>query len=202
MKTRGEGMAEDEDAMRPEYDFSEGVRGMTAQRYAQGTNVVVISPEVLEVFPDGAAVNEALRALAPVLRRSRAAARPPLDRHSGTAELEHKERENAAAETEIRQRKDAAEVREELLAEQKRLDERAAAVRNSEARVRDSVEVLDACINGGLEPDPTREALFAVAEGHPLDEAAEKALQRERARKRRAAEKNDLPAAKSDRSRP
>lgn len=32
MKTRGEGMAEDEDAMRPEYDFSEGVRGMTAQR--------------------------------------------------------------------------------------------------------------------------------------------------------------------------
>ena len=89
-----------------------------------------------------------------------------------------------------------------MLAEQKRLDERAAAVRNSEARVRDSVEVLDACINGGLEPDPTREALFAVAEGHPLDEAAEKALQRERARKRRVAEKNDLPAAKSDRSRP
>ena len=199
MKVRGEGMAEDDDAMRPEYDFSEGVRGMTAQRYAQGTNVVVISPEVLEVFP-GAAVNEALRALAPVLRRSRAAARPPLDRRSGTAEPEHKEREDAAAETEIRQREDAAEVREELLAEKKRLDERAAAVRNSEARVRDSVEVLDACINGGLEPDPTREALFAVAEGHPLDEAAEKALQRERARKRRAAEKNDLPAAKSDRS--
>lgn len=202
MKTRGEGMAEDDDAMRPEYDFSEGVRGMTAQRYAQGTNVVVISPEVLEVFPDGAAVNEALRALAPVLRRSRAAARPPFDRHSGDDEPEHKERENAAAETEIRQREDAAEVREELLAEQKRLDERAAAVRNSEARVRDSVEVLDACINGGLEPDPTREALFAVAEGHPLDEAAESALQRERARKRRAAEKNDLPTAKSDRSRP
>ena len=200
MKMRGEDMAEDEDAMRPEYDFSEGVRGITAQRYAQGTNVVVISPEVLEVFPDGAAVNEALRALAPVLRRSRAAARLPLDRHSGAAELEHKERD-AAAETEIRQRKDAAEVREELLAEQKRLDERAAAVRNSEARVRDSVEVLDACINGGLEPDPTREALFAVAEGHPLDEAAESALQRERARKRRVAEKNDLPAAKRDRNR-
>ena len=54
-----------------------------------------------------------------------------------------------------------------------------------------AVEVLDACINGGLEPDPTREALFAVAEGHPLDEAAESALQRERVRKRRVAEKND-----------
>ena len=73
MKTRSEGMAEDEDTMRPEYDFSQGMRGITAQRYAQGANVVVISPDVLDVFPDGAAVNEALRALAPVLRRSRAA---------------------------------------------------------------------------------------------------------------------------------
>ena len=73
MKTRGEGMTEDEDTMRPEYDFSQGVRGVTAQRYAQGANLVVISPEVLDVFPDGAAVNEALRALAPVLRRNRAA---------------------------------------------------------------------------------------------------------------------------------
>ena len=68
-------MAEDEDAMRPEYDFPQGRRGVTAQRYAQGANVVVISPEVLDVFPDGAAVNEALRALAPVLRRSRVAKR-------------------------------------------------------------------------------------------------------------------------------
>ena len=68
-------MAEDEDTMRPEYDFSQGRRGTTAQRYAHGANVVVISPEVLDVFPDGAAVNEALRALAPVLRRSRVAKR-------------------------------------------------------------------------------------------------------------------------------
>ncbi len=55
--------------MRPEYDFSEAVRGVTAARYAEGANVVVIDPEVLDVFPDGKAVNEALRALAPVLRR-------------------------------------------------------------------------------------------------------------------------------------
>ena len=58
--------------MRPEYDFSHGKRGVTARRCAQGANVVVISPEVLDVVPDGAAVNEALRALAPVLRRCRA----------------------------------------------------------------------------------------------------------------------------------
>ena len=62
--------------MCPEYDLSGGVRGVTAKRYAEGANVVVISPEVLDVFPNAAAVNEALRALAPVLRRSRDHARP------------------------------------------------------------------------------------------------------------------------------
>ena len=53
-------MAEEEDTMRPEYDFSQGRRGVTAQRYAQGANVVVITPEVLDVFPNGASVNKAL----------------------------------------------------------------------------------------------------------------------------------------------
>ncbi len=64
------GRAADRDTMRPEYDFSRAVRGVTAARYARGTNVVVIDPEVLDVFPNGASVNEALRALAPVLRRT------------------------------------------------------------------------------------------------------------------------------------
>ena len=66
---------EDRDTMRPEYDFTGAVRGATAARYAQGANVVVIDPEVLDVFPDGDTVNEALRALAPVMRRRRAAKR-------------------------------------------------------------------------------------------------------------------------------
>jgi len=61
--------------MRPEYDFSAAVRGATAARYAQGANIVVVDPEVLDVFPDGATVNEALRALAPVLRHRRTAQR-------------------------------------------------------------------------------------------------------------------------------
>jgi hypothetical protein len=51
------------DEMRPYYDFSSGVRGKYAARYAQGTNVVVLAPDVAEVFPDSAAVNEALRTL-------------------------------------------------------------------------------------------------------------------------------------------
>jgi hypothetical protein len=58
----------DRDTMRPEYDFSKGVRGITAARYAEGANVVMIDPDVLDVFPDGKAVNEALRALAPMIR--------------------------------------------------------------------------------------------------------------------------------------
>lgn len=59
----------DRDTMRPEYDFSGAVRGVTAARYAQGTNIALIDPEVLDVFPDSAAVNEALRALAPMIRQ-------------------------------------------------------------------------------------------------------------------------------------
>ena len=66
---------EDRDTMRPEYDFSGAVRGITAARYAKGTNVVVVDPEVLDVFPNSGAVNEALRALAPVLRRRQTARR-------------------------------------------------------------------------------------------------------------------------------
>jgi hypothetical protein len=55
--------------MRPEYDFSRGVRGVTAARYREGTNIIVLDPSLTDVFPDSDAVNETLRALAPVLRR-------------------------------------------------------------------------------------------------------------------------------------
>jgi len=61
----------DRDTMRPEYDFSGGVRGVTAARYRQGTNIVLLDPAVMDVFPDTASVNEALLDLAPVLRRRR-----------------------------------------------------------------------------------------------------------------------------------
>ncbi len=42
-------MADDE--MRDEYDFSGGVRGKYAARYAQGTNIVVLDRDVAEIFP-------------------------------------------------------------------------------------------------------------------------------------------------------
>ena len=51
-----------------EYDFS-AVIGKYAKQYAEGTNIVVLEPDVAKVFPDSAAVNQALRQL--VEQRSR-----------------------------------------------------------------------------------------------------------------------------------
>jgi len=53
-----------------EYDFSQGVWGKYAQRYSEGTNIVVLSPDVAEYFPDSEAVNAALRALVEIARKS------------------------------------------------------------------------------------------------------------------------------------
>jgi len=59
-----------EPAMREEYDFSNGVRGKYAERFAKGSNVIVLDPDVAEVFRDAKAVNEALRVLARSARES------------------------------------------------------------------------------------------------------------------------------------
>lgn len=56
--------------MSDEYDFRGGRRGVYAERYAQGTNLVALSPDVAAVFPDSESVNEALRTLVRVARRS------------------------------------------------------------------------------------------------------------------------------------
>jgi hypothetical protein len=57
--------------MLPEYDFSKAVRGKYAGRFAKTTYAVVIDPDVAKVFPDAKAVNEALRALAGIVRRTK-----------------------------------------------------------------------------------------------------------------------------------
>jgi hypothetical protein len=60
------------DELRAEYkrsDFKKLERGKYYERIKASSNVVVIDPEVLDVFPDSATVNRTLRALAPVLRR-------------------------------------------------------------------------------------------------------------------------------------
>ena len=57
--------------MQDEYDFTGGVRGKYARRYRQGTNVVVLEPDVAKVFRNARAVNRSLRALAVIIREQR-----------------------------------------------------------------------------------------------------------------------------------
>jgi len=61
----------DDMEMREEYDFSGGVRGKYAKRYAEGTNVVILDPELSDLFPDSKSVNEALKYLAKLVRQTR-----------------------------------------------------------------------------------------------------------------------------------
>jgi hypothetical protein len=56
-------------AMRENCDFAVGVHGKYARRYAQGTNVVLLEPDVAKTFPSAAAVNESLCAPAGIIRR-------------------------------------------------------------------------------------------------------------------------------------
>jgi hypothetical protein len=63
------------DAMRPEYDFSKGVRGKHAARYRAGTNVVVLAPDVAGQFRTADEVNETLRAAARSLARKKSRSR-------------------------------------------------------------------------------------------------------------------------------
>lgn len=49
--------------MRDHYDFSKGIRGKYAKRYREGTNLVLLEPDLAKAFPDSRSVNAALREL-------------------------------------------------------------------------------------------------------------------------------------------
>ena len=51
------------DDMRPEYDFSGGIRGKHHKAYEKGSNVVFLDPDVAEVFKNSESVNHALGVL-------------------------------------------------------------------------------------------------------------------------------------------
>lgn len=51
----------DDDEMRPEYDLRGGVRGKYYERYRKGTNIVLLDPDIADVFKDSSSVNAALR---------------------------------------------------------------------------------------------------------------------------------------------
>ena len=69
-----------DDDILPEYDFSGAVRGKYYERYRQGTNVVLLDPDVAEVFRDAAAVNEALRLLVSVAEAKVASLHPGMEK--------------------------------------------------------------------------------------------------------------------------
>ena len=65
---------EPDNELRAEYDFSQmkgGVRGKYAERYREGTNLVLLEPDIAKAFPTDEAVNEALRLLMQIAIRER-----------------------------------------------------------------------------------------------------------------------------------
>ena len=60
--------------LRPEYkasDFPRLVRGKYADRLRQRSNVIILDPELVDLFPTSEAVNSALRSLSEIARRAR-----------------------------------------------------------------------------------------------------------------------------------
>lgn len=77
MKGKRKG-SELEDDLRPEYDFSKMKlvgRGIYAERYRSGTNLVLLQPDVIKAFPDDESVNETLRIVARAAKQQAARTR-------------------------------------------------------------------------------------------------------------------------------
>ncbi|MCL2639751.1 MAG: hypothetical protein FWD53_02795 [Phycisphaerales bacterium] len=60
--------------IRPEYDFSHAVRGKYTGKFTKDAVMVVLDPDVAAVFSTGKQVNDALRAIANIARRTRKSA--------------------------------------------------------------------------------------------------------------------------------
>jgi hypothetical protein len=67
----------DADEILPEYDFSRASRNKYASRYAAGSAVVVLEPDVAAAFPGSEEANQALRALAGIIEKHRVRRRAP-----------------------------------------------------------------------------------------------------------------------------
>ncbi|HSU16933.1 hypothetical protein [Longimicrobium sp.] len=69
MKTSGSEPEEiPDDEILPEYSLKGAVRGKYARYFTADTKVVVLDPDVADVFPDATSVNSALRALSGIIR--------------------------------------------------------------------------------------------------------------------------------------
>jgi hypothetical protein len=56
--------------MDSDYDFSAGTRGKYIEPFASGTNLILLDPDVAQIFSDWKQVNDILRALIPILVRA------------------------------------------------------------------------------------------------------------------------------------
>lgn len=61
----------DADEILSEYDFKHGSPNRFASRYATGSSVIVLEPDVAAAFPSAAEANDALRALAGIIQKHR-----------------------------------------------------------------------------------------------------------------------------------
>jgi len=75
----------DADDMLEEYDFSNGVRGKYVERLKGGSNIVVLDPDLTDLFPDSESVNHALRHLAQIIRKQATAEQGAFDSEKGNA---------------------------------------------------------------------------------------------------------------------
>ncbi len=71
MKKKTSRIRRTSDGMRTHYDFRTGVRGKYAAQFREGTNLILLEPDVAAAFPDYRAVNRALRALLDVVPQTR-----------------------------------------------------------------------------------------------------------------------------------
>ena len=72
-------------APRPNLDFSKGIRGKYSNLLKQGTNLVVLDPNLMPFFPDSESVNRALRAFLAINDQVRSAAKPARARRRPSA---------------------------------------------------------------------------------------------------------------------
>ena len=59
----------EKNTMREEYDFTGGIRGKYAKRFSDGSNIIVLDPDVAKLFPDSKTVNEVLRSIAKIAQQ-------------------------------------------------------------------------------------------------------------------------------------
>ena len=69
MKGKHMKKGKEKDTMREEYDFTGGIRGKYAKRFSDGSNIIVLDPDVAKLFPDSKTVNEVLRSIAKIAQQ-------------------------------------------------------------------------------------------------------------------------------------